>query len=248
VVTAWLVIAWTVQTAAADRYPLEITDRPLALPAGATVFDIAMSFISFVLETDEMGNAIAKDRLYRRRGSLGLSHAFGNVEVGASLGTHDAGASIRIATRSIPAVVDLSAWISPEQPDGRDARGQHMGIAHNVVVAPGRFAIFSSAGVSLVEARIFIAPDTLGDVHVVDIGARVVAEVQLARRLGVYASVGTSVPVAHSSSYDVKATIGTGATLLFALRRWDFWTSCSLGLERDPPTSLSFGITKRWGI
>lgn len=72
-----------------DPYPVEGTDRPLVLPAGATRFGVSGGFRTEVQDVmDSMGNTTQERTGFADDFSLQLSvaHAFGPVEVGVGVG------------------------------------------------------------------------------------------------------------------------------------------------------------------
>ena len=221
----------------ADPYPDQVVDRPVVLDPGISETGASESLSSTAtstLRTDQFASYIA--------------HAFGPVELDASIGKYFS-VEAAVATGAIPAAIYIEATTGATQSNGHLYEAQTAGVEHKLVLAPHLAALTFDLEGTIAENR---NPDETGDLHwshVVIVGASVGGEVQLAPFLAVSATVSASTPAYQqggSLSSTLSGVIGAIATIT---NRWDFYAS--FGMSDVTASRLLFvssGFAFRWGL
>ena len=229
--------------AAADasepEYPVAVTDRPIVLPAGATLLGLSYEFRTQVFHGTRSG--FTDDTTP----DIVVGHAFGPVEIDLGAGELAYG-SVEIDLGG-PAL-DIGAVARFPQNGGTYGYAQSISVIHKLVLAPQQFAVFGSASLYLAESKVVDPTPVSG--HVITARTRAGLEVQLAPNVALSSAALVDAPLQQSSAFHAMTALAVSAELLFAIRRWDFYAAGSLYdiTRTGPATFLSIGFTKRWGI
>ena len=222
------------RAAFADPYPEEVTDRPVVLNPGMTQLDASGDFAS-------TSNGALRHHWF----TLSADHAFGPVEIDASLGFY-ASLQVQYATGGIPGAVYVNAESGVPQSNNTLHEDQSIGVQHKVLVVPHAFALRFDVGLTLSENR--ATDDTWTHVLVPYVG--VSAEAQLAPFIAVIVGVFGAVPIEHSGPDNYASTLSLGSGLIVTVDRdWDFYGHAGFN---GVTTSFKFpyidvGIARRFG-
>ena len=242
---AWIAVllVWGSRLAAADvresEYPLAVTDRPIVLPAGATLLDISYELKTYVLHG--MRSGFTDDTTP----NVAVGHAFGPVEIDLGAGELAYGS---VAIDLGGPTLAVNAFFTFPQSKDIYSYTQGISVIHKLVLAPQQFAVFGSASLSLHEIQILDPTPASG--HVITARTRAGLEIQLAPNVALISAALVEAPLQQSSAFHSITALTVSAELLFAIRRWDFYVAGSLYdiTRTGPSTFLSLGFTKRWGI
>jgi hypothetical protein len=230
------------------RYPLELAERPLVLPAGVTELSIQLERYSFIERTPKSYGGVMEERQSTVVPDLSLTHAFPRIEVGVGIGVRAYG-GIGIDTRSVPERVTLSAAFSTEGSDGRYAHSQFVGVVHKLWVEPQRAALVGSATMEIGEVRTY---DETGDIvegQLVAANTGLTLRVQAATRCALAFGLGFGVPVIATDALDAHSVVSGSASMLIAFDSWDLSFGGAFGdVTHDVVATLWAGIAKRWGL
>lgn len=228
----------SVGVAAADGYPVELVDRPVVLPDGATELDVGWDFRTYVQNGMRTGFTDNADP------DISVSHAIGPVWGGIGV-AHDGYAWVDVDLGG-PALAFGATFSAPQQDDSY-SYSQHAGVIYKRAVVPDTLAAYGSATAYLAELR---GPPMSPSGHVISIDPRAGLELQVDPHWAVTVASELYVPVQYSSGFTERVSLATTAQVLFAIDRWDFYINGSLyDITRSgPSTFVSLGFTKRWGI
>jgi hypothetical protein len=227
-----------VRIAAADDYPVELVDRPVVLPDGATALDVSWDFRTYVQNGMRTGVTDNTDP------DLSISHAIGPVWAGIGV-AHDGYAWVDVDLGG-PALLFGGTFSAP-QPDDSYRYSQHAAVIYKGMIVPGTLAAYGSATAYLAELG---GPPMQPSGHVISIDPRAGLELQIDPHWALTLASELFVPVQHSSALSERVALEVTAQALFAIRRWDFYLGGSLYdvTRSGPSTFVSLGFTKRWGI
>jgi hypothetical protein len=230
-----------------EPYPIELVDRPLVLPGGATELDVWWQIQTSLQRTTDANGIEMRERSSQQTPALSVGHVFGPIKVSIDLAI---GAQIRfeMLVPGQPIRLWLSASTLVPQPDHRYHIDQVANVTYKRAVIPHRLALLAEATVVLAEARLHDEAGINVEGVYVYSGAGASAEVQLAQRWCLSAGIFGGGHLYKSVPFDLHAQPGASFGIRFLLRRWDFYVNGASSLAFHPSATIHIGFEKRWGI
>lgn len=243
---AHVAIAQPADDAGKEPYPIELVDRPLVLPRGATELSVNELFRTYLQTMTDANGIETREREWDYGPGFSIGHVFGPIEV--SIDVQDP-VQLRfdMLVPEQPIRVSLTTSTLAPQRDGRYHIDQVAYVTYKRAVIPHRLALLAGASVVLAETRIREAGQEIEGVYV-RVGAGGTAEVQVARRVCISAGASIGGYVYQSAPFGFHGRPSASLTITFLLRRWDFFVDSHWSIESAPAASAFVGFTKRWGI